>query len=195
MAKKSVLKARIGWQGLTTAEYLESGDYRLITGTDFFNGRINWSSCYFVERSRYIQDKNIQLSQEDILITKDGTIGKIAIVENIPKETTLNSGIFVVRPTNNSFYPRYLYYVLNSYYFDRFISILKAGSTIAHLYQRDFTKFEFPLPSLEEQKQIAEILDSVDNQIEYNKELLIELKDIKKGLMQDLLTGKVRVAS
>ncbi|MBU0459319.1 MAG: restriction endonuclease subunit S, partial [Nanoarchaeota archaeon] len=104
------------------------------------------------------------------------------------------SGVFVVRPIENSFDSYYFYYILNSEYFDRFIGILKAGSTISHLYQKDFTNFIFPLPSLEEQKKIATIFLSVDKQIKDNKELLNELKEIKKGLMQDLLTGKVRVA-
>ncbi|NDD91349.1 restriction endonuclease subunit S, partial [bacterium] len=44
MADNSTLKARIGWQGLTTAEYLKTGDYFLVTGTDFSEGRIAWSS-------------------------------------------------------------------------------------------------------------------------------------------------------
>ena len=55
------LKARIGWQGLTTAEYLQTGDYSLVTGTDFKNGYIDWNNCVYVERNRFIQDKNIQL--------------------------------------------------------------------------------------------------------------------------------------
>lgn len=193
LGQVATLKGRIGWQGLTTKEYLPLGDYNLITGTDFKNGKINWNTCVCVKQERYEQDKNIQLKNYDLLVTKDGTIGKIAIIENMPKKTTLNSGIFVIRPADNKFNPYYLYYILNSYYFEKFISILKAGSTIAHLYQRDFVKFEFPLPKLEEQNKIASILSSVDNQIQDNKIELERLNIVKKGLMQDLLTGKVRV--
>ena len=50
------------------------------------------------------------------------------------------------------------------------------------------------LPSLEEQKQIASILSKVDEHIQDNKKELKSLKESKKGLMQDLLTGKVRVS-
>ena len=42
MSENSTLKARIGWQGLTTAEYLKTGEYYLVTGTDFANGRVEW---------------------------------------------------------------------------------------------------------------------------------------------------------
>ena len=105
----SILKARIGWQGLTTAEYLKSGDYYLVTGTDFFNGKIDWDNCNYVDKNRYEQDKNIQIKEGDILITKDGTIGKVAYIDNILKPTTLNSGIFVVRPKEKNYNTKYLY--------------------------------------------------------------------------------------
>ena len=42
----------IGWQNLRTSEFLDSGDYLLITGTDFDNGRIKYSTCHYVEKKR-----------------------------------------------------------------------------------------------------------------------------------------------
>ena len=58
----TTLKARIGWQGLTTSEYKDSGEYYLVTGTDFENGFVNWDTCHFVDKWRFDQDKNIQLN-------------------------------------------------------------------------------------------------------------------------------------
>lgn len=63
-------KARIGWQGLTTSEYLKYGYAYLITGTDFDKGKINWQDCHYVTRERYLQDSNIQVEKNDILITR-----------------------------------------------------------------------------------------------------------------------------
>ena len=145
------LKARIGWQGLTTAEYLQTGDYGLVTGTDFKNGYIDWNNCVYVERNRFIQDKNIQLKVGDVLVTKDGTIGKVAYVDRLPNPTTLNSGVFVVRPKNRNIDNRYYYYLLMSSYFDVFLAKITAGSTITHLYQKDFVTFNFVLPTKTEQ--------------------------------------------
>ncbi|HNR43510.1 MAG TPA: restriction endonuclease subunit S, partial [Bacteroidales bacterium] len=102
LLRNSILKARIGWQGLTTAEYLTIGDYFLVTGTDFSNGKINWETCFYVSKYRYSQDKYIQLHESDILITKDGTIGKIAFIDKLPRLATLNSGVFVIRPKENA---------------------------------------------------------------------------------------------
>jgi|GEM_PF-3829566 len=59
-AESAKLKARIGWQGLTTSEYLQSGFAYLITGTDFHSGKIKWDTCHFVDEKRYKQDLNIR---------------------------------------------------------------------------------------------------------------------------------------
>ena len=148
IGKDCVLKARIGWQSLRTDEYLESGEYGLITGTDFNNGLVDWKTCSFVSEWRYKQDTNIQLKVNDVLITKDGTIGKLGYINELPFSATLNSGIYVIRPKNsNLIEPMFLFYLFSSEYFNDFISVISAGSTITHLYQKDFVNFQFPLPS------------------------------------------------
>lgn len=185
------LKARIGWQGLTTAEYLQTGEYVLVTGTDFKNGYIDWDNCVYVERSRFIQDKNIQLDIGDVLVTKDGTIGKVAYVDKLPNPTTLNSGVFVVRPKNASIDNRYFYYLLMSSYFDVFLAKITAGSTITHLYQKDFVTFNFVLPPTKaEQTAIATALSDADALISSIEKLIAKKRMIKQGAMQQLLQPK-----
>ncbi|RLI77353.1 hypothetical protein DRP05_10355 [Archaeoglobales archaeon] len=193
LGEVSILKGRIGWHGLTTQEYLEDGEYYLVTGINFKDGQIDWNSCVYVSKKRYEMDKNIQLKENDVLVTKDGTIGKVAYVGKLPKPATLGTGVFVLRPIDDAYYPRYLYYVLTSFIFDKFIEILQAGSTINHLYQRDFVTFKIPLPPLPEQKRIASILSQIDKTIEREQKYKEKLERIKRGLMEDLLSGKVRV--
>ena len=136
------LRARIGWQGLRSDEFKTEGPY-LVTGVDFHNGRVDWDNCYHVTEKRFAQDKGIQLHEHDLLITKDGTIGKTAIVIDCPEKDTLNSGVFVVRAINNEVVPEFLYYVLHSYWFDLFVRNVLTGSTIKHLNQEKFYKFNF----------------------------------------------------
>jgi len=188
------LKARIGWQGLTTSEYLKTGDYFLITGTEFKNGFIDWDSCHYVEQERYKQDRNIQIKPNDVLVTKDGTIGKVAFVHSTPKPATLNSGVFVIRPLNESFHPEFFYYVLMSDVFTQFLIQLCAGSTINHLYQKDFVHFKFYTPkTLEEQKEIAQIFSGMDEEIHLLNKKLEKTRSLKEGMMQSLLTGQIRL--
>ena len=194
-AESAKLKARIGWQGLTTSEYLQSGFAYLITGTDFHSGRIKWDTCHFVDEKRYKQDLNIQIKKHDILLTKDGTIGKVAYISDIQKPTTLNSGVFVIRPAKeNSFNPNFVYHVLNSFIFDNFLAKLSAGSTINHLYQKDFVDFTFKAPSeLAEQQAIAQVLSDMDSEIEKLEKKMAKYRQIKQGMMQELLTGRIRL--
>lgn len=193
VSESCLIKARIGWQGLKKSEYMSSGDYLLITGTDFDNGQVNWKSCAYVSKARYEQDSNIKIRPQDILISKDGTIGKVAYLGMIPKAGTLNSGIFVIRANDRKIDQVFLSKIFMSFYFEEFLNRLVAGSTINHLYQKDFVKFCFPLPNSEEQVAIAAALSDVDSLISALTKKIEKKKAIKQGLMQQLLTGKKRL--
>jgi len=186
-------KARIGWQGLKKHEYLRSGYSYLIGGTDFRNGTVNLSGISYVSEERYDMDANIQVSANDVLVTKDGTIGKVAIVPELDKPATLNSGVFVFR-TNARLLPTFLFRVLSSSVFREFIDTLSAGSTIKHLYQKDLKNFEFEIPvDLMEQEAIASILTAMDEEIEALEIEREKMMQIREGAMDDLLTGRVRL--
>lgn len=195
IAQDTTLKARIGWQALTTKEYQTTGDIYLVTGTDFDSGIVKWERCFYVSEWRYKQDQNIQLKNDDLLITKDGTIGKVGYVAALSRPATLNSGIFVIRPRYNNLIPRFLFYVLTSRIFNDFINRITAGSTITHLYQKDFVNFEFSSPNIEEQTAIATILSDMDEEIQALEQRLSKTRQIKQGMMQELLTGKTRLVN
>ena len=161
LAKNSRLKARIGWQGLTTAEYLDEGYAYLITGTDFKDGRINWNGCHYVNYGRYMQDPNIQVSNGDLLLTKDGTIGKVAYISDLDRPATLNSGVFVVKPITNAYTAHFMFYVLESSVFKDFLQQLSAGSTINHLYQKDLVKFDLYVPPTTEEQKLLLVSFSI----------------------------------
>lgn len=183
------MRARIGWQGLRADEFLDYGPY-LVTGTDFVNGKVNWDTCYHITEERFKQDTGIQLHEYDLLVTKDGTIGKTAIVKNCPEKATLNSGVFVVRAINKSVVPAYLYYILSSREFDIFLANTLTGSTIKHLNQEHFYKFKFDVPEdTKEQTKIAEVLATIDETIDKTRQIIAKYKNIKDGLLHSLLCG------
>ena len=194
LGSTAILKARIGWQGLTTSEYLESGDYFLVTGTEFNNGRIDWGSCHYVDESRYVQDKYIQVKMDDVLVTKDGTIGKVALIRDLPRPATLNSGVFVIRPIDNAFHPAFFYYLLCSKVFRDFLAQLSAGSTINHLYQKDFVTFKYRTPpTIAEQNAVAVILSDMDVELSALVARCNKTRNLKQAMMQELLTGRTRL--
>ncbi|MCK5886940.1 restriction endonuclease subunit S [Alcanivorax jadensis] len=185
--ESSYLKGRIGWQGLRADEFLEEGPY-LITGTDFSSGKIDWSNCYHVSEWRFREAAYIHVKDGDILITKDGTIGKVALVSNCPEKAVLNSGIFLLRCKDGSYSHWFAYYVLTSEIFSDFLRKYLNGSTINHLYQNVFERFCVPLPDRKVQQKIARILKTIDRAIEKTEALIDKYQQIKAGLMHDLFT-------
>ncbi|MDK8243464.1 restriction endonuclease subunit S [Corynebacterium sp. UMB10321] len=186
-------KARIGWQNLRTDEYLDSGYSYIIGGTNFSDGTVDLASCKFVSEERFRMDPAIQVNQGDVLVTKDGTIGKVAVVPRLEKPATLNSGVYVFRPVDGVA-RRFLYWVLRSDIFDRFIADLSAGSTIKHLYQKDLGRFHFRAPKdVPEQEAIADVMSSFEEDLLVLKEERKKVERLKLGAMDDLLTGRVRL--
>ena len=155
----ALIKARIGWQGLTKDEYLDSGDYYLVTGVDFKNGLVDWDNCHYVTKDRYDQDINIQIKNDDVLVTKDGTLGKVAFVQGLTKPATLNSGVFVIRSLDENICNKFLYHYLKSPYLMKFANSKLTGGTIKHLNQSVITQLPIPVPPLEVQNEIVRILD------------------------------------
>ena len=70
---------------------------------------------------------------------------------------------------------------------------LEQGSTFTAVNSKDIRNFKLPLPPLPEQQKIAEILTKADAKINDEKQQKEQLEQLKKGLMQQLLTGKKRV--
>ena len=167
LGDRMYIKSRIGWQALTRDEYLEMGDYYLITGTDIDESShtVDLKRCYYVSKERYEMDDKIQVREGDIIVTKDGTIGKVAMVTGLDKPATLNSHLFVLRDLSGNLDNRYLLQMLNSHIFDAFVNSTKTGSTLTGLPQKTFVEFQFPVPSYEEQKLIADLFDNLDNLI------------------------------
>lgn len=179
------VKGRVGWNGLTSSEFLIDGYSYLVTGTDFKDGLVDWEKCYYIDQERYEVDPFIQLKENDLLITKDGTIGKTALVKSLDKPACLNSGIFVTRPLNGVYITPFMYWILNSFEFKKFFDFTSRGSTILHLYQNVFEDFIFAYPDIDEQKVIANYLDKKTTEIEEliaDKVNLISLLEQEKEL-------------
>ena len=186
------LKGRIGWNGLKSDEFKEESYAYLVTGQDFVGKDIDWKSCYQIDQARYDEDPFIQLSDGDLLVTKDGTIGKIARVLNLDKPACLNSGIFVVKQITGVYNQDYLYWTLVSSQLSEFNLYMSTGSTIQHLYQNVFENMPLIVPPLAEQEVIAAYLDLKVGQIDAilsEKEAMVEqLQQYRKSLISETVT-------
>ncbi|MBQ8767925.1 MAG: restriction endonuclease subunit S [Clostridia bacterium] len=185
------LKGRIGWQGLTSDEYIDEGPY-LITGIDFKDGGIDWGNCVHISEKRWAEAPDIHIKNGDLLITKDGTVGKVAVVSGLEGKASLNSGVLLVR-THEDYDKRFLFWVLQSEEFWTWFRLKNAGnSTIIHLYQGDFVEFSYTFPEIGEQQQIAAFLDNqctkIDGIIADIEKQIEILQKYKKSLITETVT-------
>ena len=182
----ATMHARIGWQNLRKDEFMSNGDYYLITGTDFNDGKISFETCHYIDKERYDQDKNIQLEIDSILITKDGTLGKVAFVDSLDKPATLNAGVFNVRTKDKEIYPKYLFQYLKAPYLMDYVDKNATGGTIKHLNQNMLVNFPVQHPSYKEQEKIGDYLFNLDHQITLQTQRLEKLKQIKSACLDKM---------
>ena len=187
LSELTTMHARIGWQNLRMSEFLDSGNYYLITGTDFENGYVNLSTCHYVNKDRYDQDPNIQIDNGSILITKDGTLGKVALVQGLDKPATLNAGVFNVVIRNEEIVDNgYLYQYLKAPFLLNYVAQTATGGTIKHLNQSILVDFPVSMPSKGEQELIGDAFLRLDNLITLHQRKLDALKKIKSALLEKM---------
>ena len=187
LSELTSMHARIGWQNLRTSEFLDSGDYMLITGTDFNDGAIDFSTCHYVERERYEQDRNIQIHNGSILITKDGTLGKVAYVQGLSMPATLNAGVFNVQIKDaNNVDEKYLFQYLKAPFLMDYVDKKATGGTIKHLNQSILVDFPVISPQRSEQILVGAFFQQLDNLITLHQRELEKLKNLKKACLEKM---------
>nr|VVV03852.1 Type-1 restriction enzyme EcoKI specificity protein [Aliivibrio wodanis] len=130
--------------------------------------------------------------KDEILVTAVGTIGVIYLIEDI--EFYFKDGnLLWIREIDKKVSPNYLAKYLSSDVFQESIARITSGSSQSALTIEKLSELEFNLPPLPEQKKIAAILTSVDEVIEKTQAQINKLKDLKTGMMQELLTCGVGV--
>lgn len=180
------MNARIGWQNLRQSEFLDDGDFLLITGADFKNGRVNFGTCHYIAKERFDQDPKIQVEEGSILLTKDGTIGKVALVDKLSKPATLNAGVYNIVPKNRVVESRFLFQYLSAPFLLDYVNKAATGGTIKHLNQSILVDFPVSFPSVAEQEKIGKFLEGIDHVTTLHQRKLEGLRKLKKSLLQQM---------
>jgi len=181
------IKARIGWRGLKASEYTSEGAC-LIANKHLTLYGVDWRLCDHISEFRYEESPEIQLQKDDIVMSKDGTIGQVSYIDKLPGKATINSTMMLLRSNKETINSRYLFYFLQGSDFKLFLYQKNSGSSIPHIFQRDMVNLSVTCPPLPEQKRIAEVLSTIDNAIQRADEVINGTERLKQGLMQKLLT-------
>lgn len=166
----------------------------LLSAKDVINGQIILSKD---SRRISIGDFNLlhkkyHIQNGDVVLTIVGTIGRCAIIDNYNDNYTFQRSVAILRPYKEITSKYLLTYIQGSSFQKE---LLKRQSVSAQpgVYLDDLSKIYLLLPPLAEQEKIAEILGTWNEAIEKLSNLIEQKKLLKKGLMQKLLTGKVRL--
>jgi type I restriction enzyme S subunit len=166
--------------------------YPFITAKNITNGKLDFEDCGYVSEKDH--KKIISRSKPekgDILFTHIGTIGQTVEV-NVDFEFSIKN-VALFKPNNELIKSKYFKYSLQSNIVQGFIKRILQGGVQQYLGLTTLRGFNIPVPPLEEQKKIASILSSVDAKLKKEEEYKAKLERLKKGLMQKLLTGEIRV--
>jgi type I restriction enzyme S subunit len=140
----------------------------------------------------YVENGDIIMSDT----AEDETVGRVCEVQNVGNKKIL-AGLhtMLIRPHDKLFAPYYLGYYLNSEAYHKQLIPLIQGIKVCSIGKVAVQNTVLRIPSLEEQRIIASVLVKADKEIELAKEKLANLQSQKRGLMQQLLTGKKRINS
>lgn len=157
--------------------------------------RLDFSDMQYISARRPRMDQFLQ--EDDILIcSANGSkrlVGKAALVGQLPRESTFGAFMMVYRPDPDLIDPIFAALQFQTRPFRDWIDVLLSGSSINNLRPRDVTSFEIVLPSSDEQREIAQIIRDIDAEIYALERRLESARNIKQGMMQELLTGRTRL--
>ena len=172
----------------------DKGEHFIATVKDIKENGLNKRTCIPIQKEDYdrLVKGNCKPKNGSVILTKDGTVGN-SLVWNYDDQIVLLSSIAIFSLNDEYIIPKFLKYFFDSPINQSWLKRLMGGTALQRVILRDLRKITVPLPSLEEQNQIASILSEVDAKIEKEEATKAELEQLKKGLMQVLLTGKVRV--
>lgn len=167
----------------------------LLSAKDVVDGKVLCS-----EESRIISDEDFnsiharyKLQNKDIVLTIVGTVGRSAIINNYNQEYTFQRSVAILRPSE-FILSEFLYDQIQSNSFQNELKKRQSVSAQPGVYLEDLGSVPCVVPPIEEQEKIAEILGTWDRAIEELTGLIAEKKELKRGLMQRLLTGTQRLS-
>lgn len=132
----------------------------------------------------------------DIVITREAPVGEVCMIPERHSSACLGQRMMLYRPNQDLISPHFFLYALQSRQIQNRLEIISGGSTVGHVRVGDIRNLWMFMPnSFFEQKQIAAALNSVSEKLNGELSQLRKLRQLKLGLMQDLLTGKVQVTA
>lgn len=156
------------------------------------DGSLDTGNCSFIDSSRLKEFKSIRISEGDILMAlTGGTIGKIIRVGNVNEPLLQNYRVGNFFPNKKALDKTFLYFLLSSQITEEQINYLLNRNGQPNIGKESFKNMFFPLPTLSEQSQIAQYLDTKTQAIDKKINLLNKKADYYKELRKSIINDAV----
>lgn len=172
----------------------EEGPY-MVTAKDVVFGKVNYEGARRTTISAYqnlLTDKS-RPETGDVLLTKDGTLGRVAVVTKTP--LCINQSVALIQPDRDKIISEFLKYLLESPEYQKEMIDNAGGTTIKHIYITRVDKMEVSIPNLSKQIRIIKKLDILLAQTkkleEIYKQKLALLEELKKSVLQKAFSGEL----
>lgn len=192
------LFGRIGFRGYTTDDLVSEGEGAITLSPTNINGmKLDFSHCSYLSWNKYYESPEIMVNNGDVILVKTASVGKCCYVDSLPLETTVNPQILVLK--NHVEHPKFLAYIFQTPIGQYYIDTTKGGSTVFTISQEKIGNYIFAYPPRSEQQAIADYLDEkcaeIDSLITLKQQKIEHLREYKKSLIYEYVTGKKQVAS
>nr|WP_244969036.1 restriction endonuclease subunit S [Turicibacter bilis] len=161
-------------------------------------GNIKWEDVSYLPTDYSEIYKDYLLKERDFVVALTRPILKnelkIAQINKSDIPALLNQRVGRIR-YKKEVNPQFIYYVMTSKYYVDEINSRILGTDPPNVSPKQLESILIQIPSIEEQLEIVSILENVDTKIKREEDILFKLNKLKQGLMQQLLTGQVRVGS
>ena len=158
----------------------------LIRSQNVYNNSFDYSGLVFIDDEAAKKLKNVELKENDILLNITGdSVARCTMVPQRLLPARVNQHVCILRANNKIIHPFYLKsFLVNSKMQEIMLSLAQSGGTRAALTKGMIENFEIPIPPLEEQEKIANILSPLDKKIELNNEMNRTLEEIAQALFK-----------
>lgn len=182
---------RIGFRGYTVKDIMPNEEGAItISPSNIQEGKMDFSKCTYISWFKYHESPEIKIYNGDILLVKTGsTFGKTAIIKDLYEKATINPQLVVLKniKVDNVF----LGYIMSYKIVQNQIKSTIVGGAIPTLSQQLVANYKIPLPPTKsEQTAIATALSDADALISSLEKLIEKKRNIKQGVMQELLRPK-----
>lgn len=188
---RPAIKAGPFGSSLTKDTYVAEG-YKVYGQEQVIRGDYLYGD-YYISKARFNELKSCAVEPGDILLSLVGTAGRVLVIPEGAPEGIINPRLIRFSFDRTIISPDFFKFLFETKTYQALLSRSSQGGTMGVLNAGLLRSLCIPLPQIAEQEAIATILSDMDTEITTLEEKLAKTHHIKQGMMQELLTGRIRL--